>query len=275
MSNKYNRNTSLIKSNERELKRYNLRFYYTPYVSTKSKKLIYLALDSCIIIDMVKLLRGTAPIKRSPEYFTVLKNILNRNVFSKNGRRNKQGDLVFCITPTVLKEISNEKGEIFDCLKKFLNERVMILKIDDSYKKHYSKTISQLTNKYYENYLFVNDKNELTTDAFIVAEASFFNLTLLSRDKHICINIRDIDPTRKIEKIKFINRRVIQRQKNGPQAEPSKLKYLLKMIPKWKENEEMMPEMEHTEYLQPEVQKLKYNLDNHQPINKTYENKDL
>lgn len=275
MSNKRNRNTAVIKSKKRGLKRYSLRFYYTPHIFSKSKKLIYLALDSCIIIDMVKLIRGTAPIKQAPEYYTVLKNILDRDIIAKNGKKNKQGDLVFCITPTVLKEISNEKGEIFDCLRKFLNERIVILKIDDSLKKSYIKTISNLTNKYYENYLFVNDKNELTTDAFVLAEASFFNLTLLSRDKHICIDFREIDPKGKIEKIKSINRKVIQREKNGPQAEPSRLKYLLKMISKWKANEELMPEMENTKYLQPEVQKLKYNLDNHQPIRRTCETKVL
>lgn len=270
MSNR-NSNASIVKNGKRKLSRYNLKRYYKFYPSkNNNRNLIYIALDSCIIIDMVKIIRGRIPTNKSHEYYMSLKNLLDRSVLTKNHKKNKKGDIVFCITPTVLKEISNEKGEIFSCLKKFINDRIIVFKVDESHMKSFNTTISKLTNKYYENDLFVNEKNELTTDAFVVAEASFFNLTLFSRDKHICIDFKDELPMDKIQKINYTNKKILDRMNPGPVAEPTRLKYLITSIDKWKSNESQMPKLENSDYLQEGIQLLMSDLDHRQPLKEDY-----
>ncbi len=259
--------SSHIKSEKLKLKRYSFKFYYQPYSKKEAKhQLIYVALDTNIIIDMVHILDGTSHNKKSPQYYASLKQLLERSILSKNHARNKKGDVVFCVTPTVLKELSNENGEIYSCVRNFINNRTVVLQIDESYQRYFRKKIDKMSEEYYNAGFFREKNGELTNDALITAESLYFNLTLLSRDSHISIDRHDKNPQRKIEKIKSINRRMLSSDFNGNQAEPRRLNNFFIEVEKCRKQERLMPKLENSDCLHIETQRIIYDINHNQPI---------
>lgn len=256
-----------IKNGKTKLQRYSFKYYYQPYSKKESKhQLIYVSLDTNIIIDMVHVLSGTAHNKKSPQYYASLKQLLERSVLSKNHTRNKKGDIVFCVTPTVLKELSNENGEIYNCMKNFINNRTVVLQIDESYQKFFRKKIGKMAEEYYNAGFFRGKNDELTNDAFVTAESLYFNLTLISRDSDISINRHDRNPQRKIERIKAINRRCLATDFNGNQAEPRRISNFFVEFEKCKKRNAMMPTFENLDVLHIGVQQICCDINHNQPI---------
>ena len=260
-----------IKNGKTKLQRYSFKYYYQPYSKKESKhQLIYVSLDTNIIIDMVHVLSGTAHNKKSPQYYASLKQLLERSVLSKNQKKKKKGDIVFCVTPTVLKELSNENGEIYNCMKNFINNRTVVLQIDESYQKFFRKKIGKMAEEYYNAGFFRGKNDELTNDAFVTAESLYFNLTLISRDSDISINRHDRNPQRKIEKIKSINRRMLSSDFNGNQAEPRRVNNFCNEVEKCKRQERLMPALENDNCLHIGVQQIIHDINHNQPIREIY-----
>ena len=199
-----------------------------------------------------------------------MKQLLERSVLSKNHTRNKKGDIVFCVTPTVLKELSNENGEIYNCMKNFINNRTVVLQIDESYQKFFRKKIGKMAEEYYNAGFFRGKNDELTNDAFVTAESLYFNLTLISRDSDISINRHDRNPQRKIEKIKSINRRMLSSDFNGNQAEPRRVNNFFNEVEKCKRQERLMPVLENDNCLHIGVQQIIHDINHNQPIREIY-----
>lgn len=256
-----------VKNQRTRLQRYGYRYFYESYEGKKAKhQITYVALDTNIIIDMVHVLSGTAHNRKSPQYYAILKQLLERSVLTKNHTRNKRGDIVFCVTPTVLKELSSESGEIYNCVKNFVNNRTIILQVEPACQKIFNRTVQKMANLYYEAGYFMNKNGEITNDAYITAEASYFNLTLLSRDSHITVNRNDRNPQRKIERIKAINRRCLATDFNGNQAEPRRISNFFVEFEKCKKRNAMMPTFENLDVLHIGVQQICCDINHNQPI---------
>lgn len=248
---KKNKQGFLKNTNKHKKERFRLKYIPTDKTYQNKRHTTFIALDACIAIDMVKVINGTAPIKNSPKYYYALKKLLDRSVFGKNHRYNKKGDVVFCLLPHVKKELSNSDGEIFESMKKFVENQMIDLTVDVSYQINFSKKVDRLSSQYCDLGYFIGKDFSPTVDSLIVAEASFFNLTLLSRDKHICTDFHDKNPERKIFDIRRINRKSLCNCFDGPQAEPRRVESLLKML-----DYGNPPKIMNEDYLLSETQKV-------------------
>ena len=194
--------------------------HYSRYQGDKRKKgeLTFLALDSCAIFDMMNMLRGRT--KGTSLYHKALRVYLDNCVFRADGTRNPNGRYVFCITPSVQKEMPHKNGNIDADLKQFLDSRVISLEVEFEYLGKFKKLTNSLIEQYAMKKIFVDDKGHPVADTRHVAEASFFNLTLVSGDKLIIKNFHEKDPDRKIEILKSVNRRILGGDFDGYQAIP-------------------------------------------------------
>lgn len=242
----------------KKMERYSFKFFFNnEQREYKKKRYTYVALDSCILIDMMKVLTGTAQFKKSPQYYSMLSKLMKRNIFNKDHSKNPRGDLVFCVLPHVLQEISNEDGEIHASMKKFIEKQTVILDIAPCNQKNFDKKISRLSSEYCNKGFFLDEENAPTVDSLIVAEASFFNLTLLSRDRHICINFKDKSPKEKIRVIKEINRKAFSNNFDGAQAEPKRIEHFLNAL----EKGEDMPKLRNEDILISDLQQFIWGID--------------
>ena len=237
--------------NGRRVEVYSMKRF--PEVNQKENRgpVQFIAIDSCIAIDMVKILNGTAPFKSSPRYYGGLKKLLMRSIFGKGRSYNPSGDVCLCIIPGVKKELSKKDGETFMTMKKFLNDRTVVFEVEESSRKNFNKKVEKLVNDYCAKGYFLDRNNAPTQDGYNVAEASYFNLTFLSRDGDVCKNIHDRNPERKSYTIKSINRRAFCNDFNGEQAEPRRIDSVMTKL-----DHDRMPEYMHEEVLTERLQEL-------------------
>lgn len=224
---------------------------------TLPKNIIYVALDTCILIDMEKYTRKSAPIRKSPAYFSAIRNLLSNSYFTKDGARNPAGRIVFCILPTVLEELSDKKHLIYKPLKEFVENRAIILTPRDSLKSSFNRKLEKITTRYKEKGYFLDKRNQTTfvkRDGYAVAEAAIFNLIFVSRDKHITINYNDKNPQKKLEEITTINRKALGDSNNTSIL--MKVDYLLKKL----NNGTIYSQIENTDFLDDEKQGLIYEI---------------
>lgn len=227
----------------------------------KRKGLIYIALDSCIVIDMMKMLRSNRPYNTYSQYFKGLRKLLNHSVFGKDHNYNKDGDIVFCILPHVLQELTDSNGEIYSSMQGFVKDRMVILEIDKEYQGSFEKKVSKISKKYCELGYFLGEDNLPTTDSLIVAESAIFNLNLLSRDHHICLDKKDRNPYEKIKRILEVNRRALSNDFDGKQAQPLRIDAFMREFDK----EAIMPKFRNADYLNVGVQGIIYAI-NHRKL---------
>lgn len=262
----------IIKSKQKRLARYNLRYFYTKH-KHKKPKLTYVALDTNIIIDMEKIIRGTAPIKKSPQYFSSLHKLLDNSALTKNGKRNPNGHIVFCVLPSVYLELVDHDGHIFAPLKQFIENRTLIFKPNLATQKQLTKYSNKLAKEYKHNNLFIEQKSdaeELMMDAFVVAESAIFNINLISRDSDVTIDFSKKNPKYKIEKIKHINRKALAFLGEN-QAEVMRVDYFLDKFHK----DVIMPRPANIELLSNGTQQFIYDLENNRQISMPYNDIDI
>jgi len=194
--------------------------HYSRFPTEKRKKgeLTFVALDSCIIFDMVKMLTGKT--RKDSLYHKCLKTLLDLCAYRADGTRNPNGKYVFCITPSVQKEMPHKNGHIDAELKYFLDKRVVSLEVDFEHSGKFMRKANQLIDEYARTKIFLDDKGNVVADTRHIAEASLFNLTLISGDKLIIKNFHEKNPEEKIEKLKHINRKVLGGDFDGYQAIP-------------------------------------------------------
>lgn len=190
---------------------------------------ILVALDTCVVIDMAffccksKKERNKS-VKR--EYLNALGKLLQRNVMSKVSRNS---NICFCITPGVRKELTNNKGKYFGRVKNFVERNIVSLDINENAKSKFLGKIDLLVDKYCEKGYFLENKLP-TVDAINVAEASYFNLYLLSNDHHICTYRKDEDPRKKIEDIREINRSQLAHEYRSVIAAPQRPEQFMRLL---------------------------------------------
>ena len=190
---------------------------------------ILVALDTCVVIDMAffccksKKERNQS-IKR--EYLNALGKLLQRNVMSKMSR---SSNICFCITPGVRKELTSNKGKYFGRVKKFVERNIVLLEVNENAKSKFSGKVDLLVDKYCEKGYFLENKLP-TVDAINVAEASYFNLYLLSNDHHICTYRKDEDPRKKIEDIREINRSQLAHEYRSVIAAPQRPEQFIRLL---------------------------------------------
>ena len=272
MSRKSILQNGIIKSKQKRLARYSLRYFYTKH-KTRKPKLTYVALDTNIIIDMEKIVRGTAPIRKSPKYYSSLHKLLENNALTKNGKRNPNGHIVFCVLPSVYLELVDHNGHIFEPLKQFIENRTLIFKPNLATQKQLTKISNKLAKEYKNNQLFVEHKGnaeELMMDAFVVAESAIFNINLISRDSDVTIDFSQRNPKRKVEKIKHINRKTLAFLGDN-QAEVMRVDYFLDKFHK----DVIMPRPENIELLSNGTQQFIFDLEHDKKITMPYNDIDI
>ncbi len=240
------------------VEKYNLKFYNEHTKKERKNEVMFISIDSCIAIDMVKILNGTAPYKTSPQYYSKLKRLLSQSIFGKGGTFNKRGNVCFCIMPHVLQELSKENGEIYSKMKKFVEERTIVFNIDSSYRRSFDRRVGKIVEDYCHLGYFLSEDGGPTTDAYNVAEPSFFNLTFLSRDRHVCKNLKDKNPERKIRDIRMVNRKALSSCFDGEQAEPRRIDSVFYLL----DNGKSLPKYINEDYLIPNQQSLLWAIKN-------------
>ncbi len=148
----------------------NPRFCPFKKKNNKKKKIPVVALDSNILIDMESVFLRRPDKYLTPEY---RKCLINLYTMFKAGR------ICFCITPTVKEEVTDNNPNLHEFLYDVLSESIM-LDINPTKKKDFNKKISAIASDYVQNGVFVDQEN----DAKISAESAYFNLTLITHDKH-------------------------------------------------------------------------------------------
>lgn len=209
--------------------------YYHRFPTEKRKKgeITFLTLDSCVIFEMIKIIKGKVRVKDGKLcsiYHATLKRIMDSNVYNADGTRNPNGRYALCITPTVREEMYYKNGGIDRELKNFLDKRIISLDVAPENMLVFKKKVLKLVQEYKNKGIFVDDNGNAVADTKIVAESSIFNLTLLSGDKLIIKNFQEKEPEKKIEQLKSINRRLIGGDFNGYQAIPRSPRSALGMV---------------------------------------------
>lgn len=257
------------KPNQSRYKCFNTRQSQKSSDPTKRYKgeLTFIAVDSCIVIDMMHLFRGDANTKRAPEYFSNLKRLLSLSVYDENGNKNFKGRLVLCVLPSVYKELSDENGKLHENVKEIIQNRMLVLSLDEASKKRFDKKANKLAMEYSKKGFLTNPDGSPSMDAYIVAESSIFNIDLISRDNHITRNPSERNPDKKLEQIKNTNRRQLAGDFNGNQAEPMKLTYFFKLFSKGNS----LPTLQNTSVLDMDTQKILYEQLKYKPKGKSIE----
>lgn len=223
------------------------------YVSKREKgHITFLALDTNVLIDMAQTLSYKYVPQKDKEYFDYLKYIMQQNVLTPFNERKRNGKYVFCITPAVQEEIvDNTTGKVYpNLIDLFSTQGFVFFEPDNSKSKQYKQFKKTLTKLYKEQSLYIKvdrtlanksqktyydadgfeiiDSNKYcnkvtsSQDSPIVFDASYFNLTLLSRDKHI-VSPLVIDADKKL---KSLNAKVMGNFR-GEQAVPMRVEKFL------------------------------------------------
>lgn len=211
----------------------------------KKGEITYIAVDSCVIIDMMRLIKREPNTKKDPEYYLGLKRLLYSNIFHSDGTKNHKGRFAMCVLPSVYKELSNDHGILHHFVKDLITNRMIIIEINQSYKADFNKKVDSLAKSYAKKGLFIDEQQKIMTDAYIVAEAAIFNLTLISRDKDIIQDFSQANPRSKIDQIKSINKKQLFNEFNPYLAEPRHIDKFFSLIAKG----ETMPQIENSQIL--------------------------
>lgn len=188
----------------------------------------YIALDSCILIDFLKLIDPDSKVNKKSPYYVALRELLGKSVYRKDGSINVDGKYIFCVLPTVMEEISNPNHQLHNVMKDFVNNRAVVLELDKFKEKQFEKLVGKLVAAYVERGLFCDNEGNPTYDAFIVAQASIFNMMLISNDHHIVQNQsakKSNSPQREI--VRRINQRVLGGIYSECQALPKSAEQLM------------------------------------------------
>ena len=195
-----------------------------------NQNIMYVALDSSMIFNMIFLQKTNC---HKTNYMKKLKMLLNKSIFDKFGNRNYSGNIVFCVVPSVYKELFNSKGEMNENCKNFIKNRTVVLEIKKEYQDDFNFKVKRLVEGYNRFGYFLDEFGMPTNDGNIVAEASILNLIMLSRDNRIVGDNKENKKKQlkdRYEKIKFVNRKCLKGDFNGRQAEPKNLYEFLNMV---------------------------------------------
>ena len=209
-------------------------FYRAPRTNEpaqrREKGIIYVALDSSVIIDIQNMINNRIPRNKFYKYHSRLKDLCKQSVLNADGSINPNGKFLFVVLPTVKAELCDENGTLFSVIKEFVLKRTLCLSLNPAYKESFEKKVKKLSAAFKKLDAFKDI--EVEKDLDIISEAELFNLTLLSRDNHIKPDLSEKYPNRKIEQIKFISQKQIMQDTNGHQAQPRSVESLFDFISK-------------------------------------------
>ena len=191
-----------------------------PVQHTSERELVYVAPDACIWIDLEWIGRGRSN-KAIQEYMSSL-NLLLRFSKARNGEKFANGLVVMMLMPATREELSTYQGKYHDVIERILKKYAFVVEIDEQYEQQFKQLESQLVKAYMEKELFTSTQ---AMDAKLVAQASIFNIPVVSRDNHIVGKENS-----KIEKIKEINKEILGTYEH--QAFPIKIKTFVSRVVK-------------------------------------------
>ncbi len=191
-----------------------------PVQHTTERELVYVAPDACIWIDLEWIGRGRSN-KAIQEYMSNL-NLLLRFSKARNGEKFAKGLVVMMLMPATREELSTYQGKYHDVIERILRKYAFVVEIDEQYEQQFKQLESQLVKAYMEKELFTPTQ---AMDAKLVAQASIFNIPVVSRDNHIVGKENS-----KIEKIKEINKEILGTYEH--QAFPIKIKTFVSRVAK-------------------------------------------
>ena len=205
-----------IRQTQRETKNYLRANHKTKYPIERKpiqKEVVYVAPDSCILIDIEKIRTKRLAYKKDPDYFKSLNSILKVSKEKKNGKFG-HGLVVLMLLPATKEELSDYHGKFHETMKNIIDNHTLVVEINKDFLPDFEKLEKKLVKEYIEKGIFLPDQ---AMDARYVAEASIFNLQTISRDNDV---IRKENG--RLEKLKAINRRVLGGDFDGFQASPIK-----------------------------------------------------
>ena len=203
-------------SKKRRIERYTVKTQNPNKAPFEPAPYTYLALDSCILIDFLKLIDPNSKVNKKSPYYIALRDLLSKSVFRKDGTINIDGKYIFCVLPTVMEEISNPNHQLHNVMKNFVQNRTIALELDQFKEKQFEKLVAKLAFAYAERGIFCDSEGNPTYDAFIVAQASIFNMMVISNDHHI---VRNQSPKKSSSPHREIIRRINQRVLGGLYSE--------------------------------------------------------
>lgn len=222
--------------NPNKILKTNHRVYPTSKINNEKRQkgeIIYIAVDSCILFDLANKCKGKRNGNWTKEYMSCLNRLLFNNVFDNDGNRNLSGRIAICITPTVMEELVDQNGGlVYNCVSEIVRNKTIPISVNKNYKIAFDKQRDRLITAYNNAGYFLDENGAPSKDAFIMAEASIFNLTLISQDKHFTKENTEEETKRKIEKILSINRSILDGDFNGYQAQPRKLENFFGVLSK-------------------------------------------
>ncbi len=195
-----------------------------------SSKFVLVALDTCVVIDLAFSHKNFKKMKASPtkkEYLNALQKLLERNVLSK---KNKNGNICFCITPEVVEELTKNKKKYYGRVKNFVESNIISFHMENEMEAKFSQKVDSLVEQYCAKGYFLDKDNLPTVDGINVAQASYYNLYLLSNDHHICTYKKERDPKKKIEDIRQINKENLNHDYRSIVAVPQRPEQFLKLL---------------------------------------------
>lgn len=258
MSARYSQRKHILKSSK--------RVCACKQQSTKRQKgeIIYIAPDSCIIFDLCNKMKGRTNSKRSKAYYNNLERLLISSVYDWEGQVKNTGKFAICILPAVMEEMLNEDGVLYDLVKDFLITKTIPLSINPNYQIAFDKKVNQLVTAYNKAGYFVDKQGNPTNDAYIMAQASIFNISIITQDYHFTRETTEASNEKKIEKIKFINRKILGGDFDGVQTEPKQIENFFKGLSKGAK----VPTLQNTSILAVQTQEKVSNISNSNPAKK-------
>ena len=172
---------------------------------------IFIALDTCVLSDMQKCVSGfyDKNCGGGNSYHDFLRFLLNHSAITNNQFQCRQ-PFVFVVLPVVQKECEN--GEHYErFMKSFLKNNTVQFKLAQDQIENHIQKIAKLSNEFFNERFFLDKHSQAPSlDGAVVAEASKFGLTLVSRDHGIT------DLTQKQEhRVKTLSKKVFA---NGQQV---------------------------------------------------------
>ncbi|MBP3431275.1 MAG: hypothetical protein J6K39_00210 [Clostridia bacterium] len=240
----------MAKKKKKILKSYDKKFNRKPNFDYHPKRIkktgvvrhndnTFIAVDSCILIDIERLFTNRLSSSISADYKTCLSGLVKGSRLGADGEI-KKGKFVLMLLPCVADELSNYQGEFHNVMKTSVLPYTFKIEIADELKDAFEGETLRLVRAYNKAGLFLDEHGMPTLDGVIVAQASILNLNLISRDSHIVKNVH-----KKAEKIMSINRKHLQSDFNGFQARPVKLEQFFNTYMKGNP----IPYPENAEYL--------------------------
>ena len=197
--------------------------YDAPSFKKQKGNIAYLALDSCAFIDLAKIVLHRPFSKKDERYAGHLSMLLQSNVLRSDLTRKRSGRCALFMLPSVEEELSDKDGNLYRDIQALCDSTGIVrLKVANEFQGSFQDVISHLVSQYAKKGLFLekdriatqkskhtqfdshNFEDEFTAkertdkkhyipshDAKIVAEATAFNLTLISRDQHIVPKIEE------------------------------------------------------------------------------------